>query len=190
MRTFVLSLAVGCLIANAAVAADDCKTPAACTSVQTFGSSDCCGHCGNCCPCEKYCRVVGEMKEVRKHVWVVKCSDFCASLPNCGLRCCEGCDACDTDQGCYDGCRTTCDPCATEKNKCIVPPKCGRVRTKKTLEKKEIVCQVPTYKCVVVYACSHCGPSECGQPQATPPASGKTTLYAPLPPLVGAFNVK
>ena len=194
MRAFVLSLAVGFLIAGAAVAAAQYTTPAACSSVETCGSPDCCGRCGNCCPCEKYCRVVCEMKKVKKHVWVVKCSDFCASLPNCGLKCREGCGSCEAEQACCDGCATTCDPCAAEKNKCVVPPKCGKVRTKKTLEKKEVVCQVPTYKCIVVYACLGCGPAECGQPEAMPPAAaptpGKSTRSAPLPPVVGASYVK
>lgn len=205
MRTFLLSLAVGWLLADAAIAADACKTPAACTEVQTCGSPDQCGRCGHGGACEKYCRVVCEMKEVKKTVWVVKCEDFCAPLPNChhGQGC--GCGACNaeqtytTDVGCDDGCGgKKCDPCAVEKNKCLVPPKCGKVREKKTLEKKEIVCKVPSYKCVVVYACSSCGVQECGSetapaapasPAAPAPMPSKTTQDAPLPPVVGASFV-
>ena len=166
MRTYVLSLAIGWLMANAAIAAEACKTPAACTEVQTCGSADHCGRCGSCCPCEKYCRVVCATKEVKKTVWVVKCEDFCAPLPNCGHKGCGNCAACNAgaacgaEPACSDGCGTKCDPCASEENKCLVPPKCGKVREKKTLEKKEIVCKVPSYKCVVVYACSNCGGQE------------------------------
>ncbi len=202
MRTLVLSLAINWFIAGAVVAAEACKAPAACGDVQTCGGANHCGCCGSCCPCEKYCKVVCETKEVKKHVWVVRCSDFCAPLPNCGK---EGCSAC--GDGCCggdgvepascDGCGTKCDPCASEKNKCIVPPKCGKVREKKTLEKKEITCKVPSYKCVVVYCCSRCGAQECGggdkapaNPASPPSAPGKTTQDAPLPPVVGASFVK
>ena len=207
MRTLVLSLAIGWLLADAAAATEACKTPAACTEVQTCGSADHCGRCGSRCPCEKYCRVVCETKEVKKTVWVVTCSDFCAPLPNCGHKGCGNCaacnagEACGAEPACSDGCGgAKCDPCAVEKNKCLVPPKCGKVREKKTLEKKEIVCKVPSYKCVVVYACSNCGGQECGgekapatapanAPAAPAPAPSKTTQNAPLPPIVGASFV-
>jgi hypothetical protein len=199
MRTFVLSLAVGWLLANASVAMEACKTPAACAEVQTCGSTDHCGRCGSCCACEKYCRVVRETKEIKKTVWVVKCEDFCVPLPNCGHGGCGGCEACKAaencgaEPACNDGCGTKCDPCTVEKNKCIVPPKCGKVREKKTLEKKEIVCKVPSYKCVVVYCCPNCGAQECGAekaPAAPASAPSKTTQNAPLPPLAATAFTK
>lgn len=210
MRTILLSLAVGWLLTDAAFAADACKTPAACTEVQTCGSADHCGRCGHAGPCEKYCKVVCGTKEVKKHVWVVKCEDFCVPLPNCGHKGCGGCDECRAcsaaeASGCEPACRDCgdgkkCDPCAAEKNKCLVPPKCGKVREKKTLEKKEIVCKVPSYKCVVVYACSACGCQESGSekapaaaptdtPAAPAPVPTKTTQDAPLPPVIGASFV-
>jgi hypothetical protein len=204
MKTIALSLslAIAWLVANAAIAAEPCKAPAACTEVQTCGAADHCGCCGcNCC-CEKHCKVVCEMKEVKKTVWVVKCEDFCAPLPNCGHGCrngCEGCESCGTEPECgCDGCGKHCDPCAVERNKCLVPPKCGKVRTRKTLEKKEVVCKVPSYKCVVVYSCPNCGANQgCDEQKASPapvkpatraptPAPGKTTQDAPMPPVVGA----
>ena len=198
-----LSLAVGWLVVSSAIAAEPCKAPAACTQVQTCGAADHCAHCGRACQCEKHCRVVCEMKEVKKTVWVVKCEDFCAPLPNCGRGCrngCDGrgtCDACGATETrcaepvCGEGCGKKCDPCAVEKNKCYITPKCGKVRTKKTLEKKEIVCKVPSYKCVVVYSCPNCCGSEGCDGQAAPgpakpaspaPVPGKTTEKAPLPP--------
>ena len=206
MKTIALSLslAIGWLVANAALAAEPCKAPAACTEVQTCGAADHCGCCGRACPCEKHCRVVCEMKEVKKTVWVVKCEDFCAPLPNCGLGCCNGCkscgdctakEACGNEPACCEGRGNKCDPCAVEKNKRLVPPKCGKVRTKKTLEKKEVVCMVPSYKCVVVYSCPNCQGNEGCDGQAAPtpakpatpaPMPGKTTEKAPVPP---AMNV-
>ena len=67
-------------------------------------------------------------------------------------------------------------------------------RMKKTLEKKEIICKAPAYKCVVVYCCPSCGACrECGaQPAPAKPAAlsptpapGKTTKNSP-PPLASA----
>jgi hypothetical protein len=209
MREFVLSFAVGWLVANAAMAGEACKTPAACTEVETCGSADHCGRCGHAGPCEKYCKVVCETKEVKKTVWAVHCSDFCAPLPNCGRHgCgCGRCEACEAGANEAAACQSDgkkCDPCASEKDKCIVPPKCGKVREKKTLEKKEITCKVPSYKCVVVYCCAHCGAEQCGDrsaPAATPapvkpvappaaPVPGKTTQYAPQPPVAETALVK
>ena len=204
MRMLTLSLAIGWLVAGAAIASDACKPPAACTEVQTCGAADQCGRCGSRCGCEKHCQVVCVMKEVKKHVWVVKCEDFCPPMPNCGHGCgngcggCESCSAgetCGVEPSCADGCGKNCDPCAVEKSKCLVPPKCGKVRTKKTLEKKEIICKVPSYKCVVVYSCSNCGPSQgCDGQQASPvpekpatpaPAPSKAIQQAPQPPVTG-----
>jgi hypothetical protein len=205
-----LSLAVGWLAAAAALAAEPCQAPvpAACAEVQTRGGVSHCACCGRACQCEKYCRVVCGEKEVKKTVWVVKCEDFCAPLPNCGHSCCKGGQACCNsaekencagETACCNGCGKKCDPCAVERNKCYIPPKCGKVRTKKTLEKKEVVCKVPAYKCLVVYCCPDC----CGQgydgqaapapakptvPPTLPPAPvpGKTTERAPLPPATQA----
>lgn len=82
MRTLVLSMAMGMLIVSAAAASDaGDNIPAACKEVQTCGAPDCCAHCGCHACCEKYCRVVCEMKEVKKTVWVVKCEDFCTHCP-------------------------------------------------------------------------------------------------------------
>jgi hypothetical protein len=205
MRMLTLSVAVGLLIAGTAIAADACKQPPACTEVQTCGSAERCAHCGRVCQCEKHCQVVCEMKEVKKHVWVVKCEDFCTSMPSCkhGCGCCGACKAgetCTAAPTCDEGCKH-CDPCAAEGKKCVIPPKCGKVRTKKTLEKKEVVCKVPSYKCVVVYSCPNCECNQgCDGQQVAPeapkapapaPAPGKTTIQeAPLPPAMGASFAK
>jgi hypothetical protein len=185
MRIGVVIGAIALLAAGTALAGDACKAPAACGEAQTCGSPNCCAHCGCCCACEKYCRVVCEMKEVKKTVWVVKCEEFCAPLPGCRRGCCEGGDGrepCPAEAACPNDCRKKCDPCASEENKCLVPPKCGKLREKKTLEKKEIVCKVPSYKCVVVYCCPHCGADqECGSQQAPPPAPAAAKPATPPP---------
>jgi hypothetical protein len=72
------------------------------------------------------------------------------------------------------------------------------VREKKTLEKKEVVCKVPSYKCVVVYCCPQCGGEEKAAPSAPPPAKpeapapapGRTTLEAPMPPVLNTSYEK
>jgi len=209
MRIYALLTAVGLSIAGLAAAAETGKAPAACTEVQTCGAADCCAHCGSCCPCEKHCRVVCTVKEVKKTVWVVKCGEFCAPLPQCGRKCGgDGCGTCEAAKascaepncGC-DGCGKKCDPCAAENSKCYVPPKCGKVRQRKILEKKEIICKVLVYKCEVVYGCPSCGCGECGDHQPAPPAGKSPTTapapapakrveIAPLPPVAGASFVE
>jgi hypothetical protein len=199
MRSYTLSLAIGALIASTAFAADACKIPApgACKEVQTCGNPNSCGKCGCNAGCEKYCKVVCEMKEVKKTVWIVKCEDFCTSLPNCPDKCDNACDS-GCEKACAGNCGGTCkscDPCASLQNRDYIPPKCGKVRTKKVLEKKEIVCKIPSYKCIVVYACASCG-QNCGgekvdqqapaAPAPAPAPDSKTTLTAPEPPVVGA----
>jgi len=199
MRTFFISAAFTLLAAGFAVASDDGKTPAACTEVQTCGAAEHCGRCGHAGPCEKRCYIVCEMKEVKKHVWIVHCEEFGTLLPGCGKGC-NGCGCCEADEGCgaepacCGGCGKGCDPCSAEKNKCYVTPKCGKIRTKKTLEKKEVVCKVPKYKCVVVYCCPECCANEgCNgkltapvpKPATRTPAPAKAAETAPLPPMTG-----
>jgi hypothetical protein len=202
MRNLALPLALGCLIASATIAGEPSKTPSPCGEAQTCGSPALCGRCGNHCCCEKYCKIVCEMKEVKKTVWVVKCSEFCTMMPNCGHDDCCGCESCQAGKSCAEPscgceCGKKCDPCAAENNKCYVPPKCGKIREKKTLEKKEVVCKVPSYKCVVVYCCPQCGGEEKASPSAPPPANpapspapSKTTLDAPLPPILSTSYEK
>ena len=56
MRTFLLSTAIGMMIASTAVALEFGGAPAAsaCKEVQVCGAPDCCAHCGNNACCEKY----------------------------------------------------------------------------------------------------------------------------------------
>ena len=217
MKCLAIFLATTWLAAQAALAGDGCIAPTGCEQEQCHHDPGCCPKCGT----KMVCKTVCEIKEIKKTVWNVKCEPFCAPLPRCGRCCgcgdpaCGGCEAgCGTIPACCDGtcdqCKN-CDPCAVENAKCYVPPKCGPVRTKKTLEKKEVTCKVPSYKCVPV--CCHCG-GGCGDPggcgagcsspapvketssagQAIEPASaafpGKTTRTAPLPPMLGTAYAK
>ncbi len=208
MRTLLLSMAIGLMLANAATAFDGGGVPGAC--VETKGAPTCCASCGCNSPCEKSCQVVCEMKEVKKTVWVVHCEEFAPLLPQC-KHCCEeeGCTACtaekpqpvcQTCQGCNG---KNCGPCAALENREYVTPKCGKIRDKKTLEKKEITCKVPVYKSVVTYSCSGCSGGEKAPQQQSAPAAKpapapapapeaplpKTTQAAPLPPVVGTAYV-
>jgi hypothetical protein len=196
MRLYALTivLGVGCLLGDIALAGDACKAEVACGGVQTCGSETCCGRCGCRTACEKYCKTVCEMKEVKKTQWVVHCSEFCSTLPGGPLCAHErgcNCGACECSNG-----AEKCSACASLENKKYNPPKCGKVREKKTLEKKEVVCKVPSYKCVVEYCCPKCDPSLNSEGAKTPakpdpavPApvpqkepAPKSTSVAPLPP--------
>lgn len=198
MRTSMLALAASLLVAVPAWA-DECGPgPAGCEAVETCGSPHCCAHCGRHCDCDKHCQVVPYVKEVKKTVWVVKCEDYCPGLPGCPFDHCCGCgdpgacgaEGCSTGKvepacatcgakGCESGCCKP-DVCAVELEKKQTPPKCVSVHTRKVLEKKEIVCKVPSYKCVVVYGCAACG--EGGTPASAPTnVEPKPAAPAPAP---------
>jgi hypothetical protein len=185
MRTFALSvlLAAAWLAGATLGAAESGRAPPACTEVQTCGNPNCCAHCGCCCECVKYCCIQPTIREIKKIVWACHCEDFCAPLPGCKRDCC--CQGAAGEKPCCD----KCNPCAVELNKCQVPPKCGKVRERKILERKEIICQVPTYKCVVVYCCPNCHHAvECGDrapappSRVSPPPPSLPQPTAPLPP--------
>ncbi len=204
MKKILLSLAICLATTSAALAADACAKPEGCATTETCGSPNCCAHCGHRGCCEKYCKIVCEMKEVKKYVFEVKCSEFCPVNPCCGR---DGC-CCDQSSGqgvagdtCCHSCKA-CDACAGEQAKAdrMKTPTCGKNRVKKTLVKKEVTCKVPVYKCVVTYACASCGagvPSGSAtpapaaapaKPVAPPPPAPmpKTTQDAPLPPSLTA----
>jgi hypothetical protein len=78
----------------------------------------------------------------------------------------------------------------------MVPPRCGPVRLRKKLVKKEIVCEVPVYKCVVVCGngccdcCDPCGFGEEAEPAGAAPMVRATTDVAPLPPVADTLFLK
>lgn len=173
MRTILSTLAIGFLIANVSVAADYRGVPACCGQTH-----ECC----NCCGVRKTCKVVCEMKKVKKTCWVVVCEEFCTSLP--GRRCKSSCG----DSGCCG------DTCAS-RGKPMVRPKCGKVRVRKKLVKKTIICEVPVYKCIVVCCNSGCNaccyePDRAKTAPATASVSTKKKIpAAPLPPRVGILQL-
>jgi len=191
MKRILLTTVVGALLAGWVWAGDACVAPKACAP-----TSEACHICGQHCP-QKVCKVVCEMKEVKKTVWEVKCTEHCPPLPR--LRK-DACDCNCGDPGCEGeaGCKSCCDPCAALQPKRIVPPTCGLMRTKKELVKKEITCKVPVYKCVVVCAdcAAQCGVSEEQKPaEKLPPAPApapkpKSAFFAPDPPVLGTAFVK
>ncbi len=148
MKTVLLCLAVGLHVGGVALAADDRGAPS-CGDRQ----QDCCRRCG----AKNVCKVVCEMKEVRKTCWVVQCEEFCVRLPRFFKSSCG-------DTGCggeCGGCQN--DGCKSPGSRPMVPPKCGKVRYRKTLVKKEITCQVPVYRCVPVPTCG-CANGGCVEP--------------------------
>ncbi len=175
------TMAAMLLIAGSAVAGECGQAMA--------GSPTCCAHCGCQASCQKkVCQVVCATKKEKKTRWVVKCEDFCAPLPSLlGGRChgeCGGtCESCQATPGCAT-CAQGGECCATCKEKPLVPPKCGKVRTKKTLVKEEYEVEVPTYKCVVVYLCGQCceqGAVEAGQSCAVALTSPTPAPKTPTP---------
>ena len=218
MRILVLSLAASLLVATAATAGECGLSPAACGAVgcETGKCSHDCTQCPRC-GSDMVCKLVCGTKEIKKTVWNVKCEPICLANPSCGLRACDcgdsacgGCEAgCSTQPSCGDGscgkCKNCCDPCAVENAKHYNPPKCGKVRVKKTLEKKEAVCKVPSYKCVPTCPnCGNCRATSCGgegsvapapksekaAPLPPAPAPGNTTQDTSLPPVVGTSYKK
>ncbi|NQU24943.1 MAG: hypothetical protein HQ567_26970 [Candidatus Nealsonbacteria bacterium] len=209
MRTLVIALAISMLVATMAVAGDcgpaaGCDDPGCCDKAAKDKS--CCSRCGSM---GKTCQVESGVRLVKRHVWVVECSDMCPSLP--GRGCCKGCGkgadcgAAKCEAGCEAGCAAGKDPCESLKNRKYVEPKCMKSRTIKKLVRKEILCEVPAYKCVS--ACAKCGKG-CGEPAAAcgcgegggaeeatpaggapeeaPPApDAPATETAPEPPVVG-----
>jgi len=170
-----LAAVLGLLLGQAAYAQQCCGP----TQEPACGSVDCCGRCGCHAPCQKVCKLVPEMREVKKTVWVVKCEEFCPTLPGCGHGGCCGCKDCG---GCREACGEGCCEAGCGPTPCHVPPKCGHVRCRKILEKKEITCKVPSFKCVPVYACSGCYQACCAEAeQAAAAARDIAPAPAPLP---------
>jgi hypothetical protein len=181
MRLFIYIVLIGGLGVGAA-AAPAGESPAACAQAQACGDSGTCSHCGRHCDCQKYCRIVCETKDVKKTVWVVKCEEICTMMPNCGCHecCCdEGGAANAAGEKC---CCKKCDPCAGEAKKSYVTPKCGKVHEVKKLEKKEVICKVPSYKCVVVYCCPQCGEEQNVEKASPAPAAPPASTPIPPPP--------
>lgn len=182
MKYFIPFAILG-LFCAAAIGGDACG-PAREATCGAGGCGQACHASGASCPrcgCKMMCHVECYTKEIKKTEWVVKCEPYCAPLPGCGRDCCE----------CEGECsRCKCDPCAVELAKAQVPPKCGPVKERKVLEKKEIVCKVPSYRCVPT--CPSCGctgqPKEIDTPKPEK-APAKTAQLkdgesmAPLPPL-------
>lgn len=189
MRILVLT-ATFSLLLTAGVLAADCGTPPGCCEPQV----DCCGGCGG----STVCQIVCEMKKVKKTVWTYECDEFCTMLPGCGplgILCGQGCgNKCESDCGScgLDACcgQSSCDPCAALRRP-VHPPKCGKVRTRKTLVKKTIECEVPVYKTIVVCAdgCGACGALETTS-QAAPIPRKQAVMAAPLPPVVRSEIVR
>ncbi len=181
--------AVACLLLAQAAVARDCgqsceETP------------ECCAGCGETAACQPTkCQIVCGVKKIKKHCWVVECEEFCTPLPGCRKRGCNsGCGSeCGAVEDCDQGCDATCSP------KCLVPPKCGPVRCRKKLVKKEYTIEVPIYKCVVQNLCGGCcDPSGCKieegggeveeSPQPAPENSQQTLDLPPAPPVVTATS--
>ena len=197
LRLLGLSMALAALMAIADSAmAGGCKE-------ECCGTPTHCGHCGCAAPCKRMCKVVPDVKEVKKVVWQVKCEEFCTPYPGCpGHKCDGGCN-----EGCAAGCDVGCDAgCGKGCGRAIVAPECGPVRARKILVKKEITVQVPTFKCVPCYGCDSC--CESGAVVPTPAAGGKTApapapaapkapsapkpakqAFAPFPPALGIVSV-
>ena len=141
MRTLIITTTI-ILFAAAFAAGGDGRgaaprrAPASCVAGCEHGHCAFCGHL-------TVCQVVVETKKVKKQVWAVECEEFCAPLPHL----CVHAGRIHTGPA-KDGC----DPCASVAGP-AVPPRCGKLRTRKKLVRKEIECEVPVYRCVVVCGC-------------------------------------
>ena len=182
MKTIVLSIAASFLIANVAVAGDCGPASKGCDPSACGKDHGSCNRCGH----EKVCKVVCEMKKIKRHVWVVECEDFCPSLPGCGHA---HKPSCKSGDGC-GSCSGT-DPCESLKSRPLVRPRCCKPRTRMKLIKKEVTCKVPTYKCVPVCRKGCCDPGSCKEdfggedvqvPEDAPAAPEPAAMSAPPVP--------
>jgi len=172
----ILFLCVLELMLVGPAAASECSEAAACCG-QDHG---CCGRCG----AKKVCKVVCEMEEVTKTCWVVECEEFCAPVPTLGRNRCGCCGGLDCGKQCGAECQAQVENgvCHSLLERPMVPPKCGKVRCRKTLHKKEVTCQVPVYKCVVVPTCCCQGHQHRDVVQTYTPGSLSSSDYA-IPPM-------
>lgn len=140
MTHSIFALAILAIAASAS-AGDCCQTCA-------------CNQCGCQAQCRKSCRLVCEMKDVKRVCYSCKCEDFCVPGPSC--RCGEVCE-CDP---CSSACGCKCLGCLFGDGKVcrtIWKPSCeARMFTRNKLYKYEISKKVPTYKWVVEYHCDAC----------------------------------
>jgi len=142
MRAFTLSITFCLLFVGIAQATGSGGERACSDEPACCAERDC-----HCHACGKVCRVVCEMKKIKKTVWVVECEEFCVPLPGC----CEGKRHCCQTSGCRDSCASPRRPMSV--------PRCGKVRCRKKLIKKEFTYAVPVYKCVVCGGGCNC--NEC-----------------------------
>jgi hypothetical protein len=112
--------------------------PVVAWSVENLGHEGQCSHCGRWCACQKVCRMVCEMKDVKKSCYSCKCEDFCVPGPSqkCASHC--GCGSC------------------KECREAACVPTVSHIKTKKVLVKHEEVTKKPTYKFLVEYCCPKC----------------------------------
>ena len=109
-------------------------TPTGCADSCCGGADSCCG--GKTVSGKAICCPKRTTVEVKKHCWNVKNETIC--IPgfrfqcNWKKRCKKGCDCGDT--------------CCTSSTDCDCPPKCGRVRCIKVLEKHEYTCEQCGYE--------------------------------------------
>lgn len=98
-----------------------------------------CQHCGCQRNCKKVCRLECGKKKETKIEYASECEDFCVPGPSkkCGVK-------------------VECD-CKGRHRTIIWQPTCAKVYTRKTLVKKEVTKEVPSYKWVVEEYCCVCG---------------------------------
>src|SRR5262245_24476696 len=155
-------------------------------------SSDCkCNRCGCQAHCQKVCRVVCEMKEVKVTCYCCKEEDIC--IPGHSRKCGEICEPnpcclarpADCDCNCDDGnCAHRVLDKLFHENPCLIhetvwQPGCAaKMRSVNKLIKYGVSKKVPTYKWVTEYCCDHC--------RADIPATDK----APPPPVAMKDTVR
>lgn len=175
-----LTLAACLLLVRPVVAGDGC------------GAANRCAHCGCGAACQQVsCQIVAGVAKVKKHSWIVKEEPVCPLKPGC-IPCLH-----DTFGGLFAGHEAACTACGEagcggtcEKAKCLVPPQCGKVRTKKVLVKKEYEVEVPVYKCVAKFLCGECGvdPAVIGPKPGPGPAPGPAPVPVPPVPTPGSMQ--
>jgi hypothetical protein len=162
MFRWIASLAVALLLTTVAVA-DNCR--------------DCkCASCGSQSHCQKVCRLVCEMKEVKETHYCCKCEDFCVPGPSC--KCGKVCEPDNFDCPCDNCAKHHCSWCdclfSKQKHRNVWSPSCdAEMFTRTKLIKYQVPKKVPTYKWVVEYCCDKCN---CEATQSDIPPNATTPV--------------
>ncbi len=154
-------IVAGCLIVAGLMVQPLMAQSPCCDGGCNTGCNSCCPSCGcqDCCGC---CKLVCEMKKIKKVEYKCKCDTICIPHETCHNQI----ERCGCEPNCPGHCN--CDSCLSKYlsgffcHDCNGAP-CADAIVQHKLVKCEYTCTVPVYKWVHQSCCSQCGNvNECG----------------------------